>query len=111
MSEDPEKKKARYRRYDKSKKGKARRARYLESHKTELAEKREEKKQRQLEVFCRHYKGGRDVHCVRRLMAMRRAGKDIDFDPRNAKCVYAWENRRRSEKKGKEASVASVDYY
>ena len=111
MSEDLEKKRARDRKYRQSEKGKATTQRYLESHRTELARKREEKKQRELEMFCRHFKGGRDVYCVRRLIGMRAAGKDIDFDKRNAECIYAWENRGRSEKKGEKPSVASMDYY
>ena len=42
---------------------------------------------------------------------MHKAGKDIDFDTRNARYVYEWLNRRRFKKKEKEPSARSQDYY
>ena len=114
---DPEKQRAADRRYRRSKKGKAATRRWREAHKTELAKKREEEAMKRREAFWKellirdgkYYRS--HIHNVRRLWFMRRAGRDIDFDPHNAKYVYTWENRGRFKKKKKGPSVGSLNYY
>ncbi|MFQ6065824.1 MAG: hypothetical protein ACE5K3_00920 [bacterium] len=114
---DIEKKRAADRKYRRSEKGKAATRRWREAHKTELAKKREEKAMKRREAFWKELliRDGKawwsHIHLVKRLWFMRRAGKDIDFDPGNAKYIYAWENRGRFKKKEKEPSVGSRDYY
>ena len=113
---DIEKKRAKDRKYRGSKKGKAATERYLESHKTELEKKREEKAMERREAFWEEAlrRDGKLPHShiynVRRLWFMRKAGKDIDFDPHNAKYIYEYENRGRFKKKKKQPSVGSIDY-
>lgn len=114
---DIEKKRAAQRKYAKSQKGRATTQRYLETHKTELAKKREEKAMKRREAFWEEMlrRDGKlprsHIYNVKRLWFMRKRGEDIDFDPHNAKYVYAWENKGRFEKKEKEPSVRSSDYY
>lgn len=114
---DIEKKRARDKKYRGSKKGKATRQRWLKAHEDELAKKREEKAMERRVAFWEKALR-RDglpahsfIHSVKRLWFMRRDGKDIDFDPHNAKYVYEWENKGRFEKKEEEPSVGSTDYY
>lgn len=116
MSKDLEKKRARDRKYRDSKKGKATRQRWLKGHKSELAKKREEKAMKRRVAYW-EWALRRDglyppnhLHCIIRLWKMRKAGKDIDFDPWNAKYVYEWENQGRFKKKEKELGVKSIDY-
>lgn len=113
MSKDLEKKRARDRKYRHSKKGKAATKHYLETHKTELALKRQEKRERRLQAFCRWY--SIDYFIIKRLMALRDNGVDIvKRDPFNSKFVLMWEGRLRKEKEEKDRKdrlVASSDYF
>lgn len=110
MPQDREKKRATDRKYAASKKGKLRTKRYLEKHESEILRKREELRQRKLEVFCRWYSV--DIHIIRWLIGLRDNGIDIEArDPHNAKYVLIWEGKLRAEKKQKPASIGSMSYY
>ena len=104
------------RRYARSKKGKATRQRWLKAHEDELAKKREEKAMERRVAFWKEAlrRDGKPpqsyIYNVIRLWYMRRAGKDIDFDPANAKYIYEWENKGRFKKKKERPSVRSLDY-
>lgn len=109
---DPEKQRAADRRYRRSKKGKAATWRWQESHKTELAKKREEETMKRREAFWKEM--GAEYYTIpliRRLWSFYKAGRDIDFDPHNAKYIYAWINKGRFKKKKKGPSVGSRNYY
>jgi len=109
MPQDREKKRISDRKYAASKKGQLRTKRYLKNNEPEIIKKREELKQRKFEAWCRWHNV--DPHCMRRLIAMRKRGVDIEFDAHNARYVYMWESKRQAEKKQKPASVGSSDYY
>ena len=116
---DPEEKRRKEReRYRRPEEREKRRKRYLE-RKPELARKREEEAMKRQEACWKEklIQDGKNyrshIHNVRRLWFMRRAGKNIDFDPHNAKYVYECENRGRFKKKKKKKgpSAGSLDYY
>jgi len=112
MSKDLEKKRARDRKYRRSKKGRAKTKNYLEQHKSEYAKKREEERERRLQAFCRWY--SIDYWIIKRLMALRDNGIDIvERDPHNAKYVLMWEGKlrkKKEEKDRKDRVVASSEY-
>lgn len=115
---DIEKKRAAQRKYAKSEKGRATTQRYLETHKTELEKKREEKTMERRIAFWEKKlrQDGKapwmHIHCVKRLWLLHKAGVDIEaMDPWNAKYVFMWENQGRFEKKEEEVSVGSLDCY
>lgn len=116
MSKDLEKKRAAQRKYTKSEKGRATTQRYLETHKTELAKKREEAREKKLQAFCRWY--DRDYWIIKRLITLHENGVDIEKrDPWNAKYVFKWlrrlseeEKKKRKERK-KSSPIQSLDYY
>lgn len=84
----------------------------MESHKSELAKKREEEAMKRREAFWRGMGAGYfKMPCLRRLWFMYKADKDIDFDIHNARYIYAWVNKGRFKKKGKHSSVKSIDLF
>jgi len=112
---DPEtKRKKDKERYGRPQEKEKRRKRY-EERKLELAKKREEERQLKLEAFCRHY--DIDVYCLMRLIAIKKAGRDIEYDKKYARYVRIWESGKWEPVKdgwGKSRegdSVQSLDYY
>lgn len=107
---DPERKKRKDReRYRRPEEQEKKRKRYQE-RKPELAEKRKEEREKRFEAFCRHY--NRDIYCMRRLIALRKRGVDIEErDPWNAKYVFMWEGKLKEEKEQEDRSVQSLDYF
>ncbi|MBA7496869.1 hypothetical protein ES702_07478 [subsurface metagenome] len=113
---DIEKKRVAQRKYAKSKKGRAATQRYLETHKSELAKKREEGREKKLQAFCRWY--NRDYWIIKRLITLHENGVDIEArDPWNAKYVFKWlrklseEEKKKRKEERKKPSVRSSDYY
>lgn len=87
---DPEEKKKKDReRYSRPEEKKKRAKRY-EERKPELDKKREEERQLKLEAFCKYY--SIDLYCLKRLIAMKKAGRDIEFDKKYARYVRIWES-------------------
>ncbi|MBA7494990.1 hypothetical protein ES702_05569 [subsurface metagenome] len=94
MPEDLEKRKARQKKYQQSKKGKVSKKRYLEKNQTEITQKRKAKEKRnrlgRLEAFCRHWE--LDVGIFQALEEMKEKGVDIwTRNPKYAKFIQIFQ--------------------